>query len=231
MNVAVRLRGAICCLGNHPALVGVDLCVDYGKVVLLRGPNGAGKTTLLRLCAGLAPLSAGEGEVLGCNLSSERRKVRSQVGMAAHHTMLYEDLTVAENLRFWAKLWGSPQEQTTAALRALEVDASLWDSRFRQLSAGQRKRISLALVAVRRPRLWLLDEPHASLDEHGQAAVNSLIEQASASGATVMLASHEDSLARSLADHTVFLAGGSVLTQETGGVKTTGGSVLKQETR
>ena len=208
---AIRLRDAVCCYGSYPALTGVNLQVGFGELVLLQGVNGAGKTTLLRLCAGLAALTSGEGEVLGCDLACDSRRVRSQVGMTAHHTMLYEDLSVAENLEFWARLWGTPSSQTPAALRRLEVDEGLWNVRFRKLSAGQRKRVSVALLAVRRPRLWLLDEPGAGLDARGRKAVGQLLLEAQDSGATILVASHEGFPARGAATRTIHLAGGAVI--------------------
>ena len=208
---AIRLRDAVCCYGSYPALTGVNLQVGFGELVLLQGANGAGKTTLLRLCAGLAALTSGEGEVLGCDLASDSRRVRSQVGMTAHHTMLYEDLSVAENLEFWARLWGTPSSQTPAALRRLEVDEDLWNVRFKKLSAGQRKRVSVALLAVRRPRLWLLDEPGAGLDARGREAVGQLLLEAQDSGATILVASHEGFPAQGAAARTIHLAGGAVI--------------------
>ncbi|MCY3926525.1 MAG: heme ABC exporter ATP-binding protein CcmA [bacterium] len=211
MESAVWLRDAVCCRGGFPALAGVDLDVTEGEVLLLRGPNGAGKTTLLRLLAGLASLDGGRGTVLGCDLGGERRELRPQVGLLGHDLMLYEDLTVTENLRFFAALAGASETEARAALERLEVSARLREVSLRRLSAGQRKRIAAAVLAVRRPRLWLLDEPHAGLDESGRAAVSGLVRDAAARGATVLLASHEAPAASEVATRTVHLAGGIVV--------------------
>lgn len=183
-----------------------------GEVLLLRGPNGAGKTTLLRLLAGLATLDAGQGEVLGCDLRRDRRALRAQVGLLAHDLMLYEDLTVLENLRFWAALAGASPAESRAALARLQVAPRLWDVPLRRLSTGQRKRVATVALAVRRPRLWLLDEPHAGLDDEGRGAVNDLLLDAARSGATVLLASHDAPAATEVAGRTVHLAGGIVRT-------------------
>ncbi len=209
-GLAVRLRGAVCLRGAFPALTGVNLNVDEGEAVLLRGPNGAGKSTLLRLCAGLAALRAGEGEVLGYDLRTESRSVRLEVGLVAHHMMLYEDLTVVENLEFWARLSGASANQAHVALRSLGVEERLHEVKLRKLSAGQRKRVSVAAVAMRRPRLWLLDEPHAGLDASGREALNEMINLARRSGATVLIASHEGASAEAVATRTIHLAGGAV---------------------
>ena len=181
-----------------------------GEILLLRGPNGAGKTTLLRLLAGLASLDDGRGTVLGCDLRSDRRALRPQVGLLGHDLMLYEDLSVVENLRFFAALAGASEAESQAALDRLEVAPRLGDVSLRRLSAGQRKRVAAAALAVRRPRLWLLDEPHAGLDESGRGAVNRLVRDAAGSGATVVLASHEAPAAAEVATRTVELVGGII---------------------
>src|SRR5436309_10718972 len=102
-RVVVHLHAAVSLLGRFPALAGVDLDVAAGEVVLVQGPNGAGKTTLLRACAGLVPIVDGEATVLGHDLRKDRRGVRRRVALLGHATGLYDDLTVADNLRFVAK--------------------------------------------------------------------------------------------------------------------------------
>src|SRR6478752_18682 len=103
MEPVVHLRSAVSLLGRFPALAGVDLDVDHGEIVLLQGPNGAGKTTLLKACAGLVEVVDGEAEVLGVDLRADRKAVRLRVGYLGHSTGLYDDLTVADNLRFWTR--------------------------------------------------------------------------------------------------------------------------------
>lgn len=209
MSSAVRLRDAIALLGRFPALAGVDLDIDAGEVVLLEGPNGAGKTTLLRLCAGLVPLHSGSGEVLGLNLQTQRRSVRPLVGLLGHRTMLYDDLSIADNVTFWAELAGAGGAgQVDAALNRLGLD-SFADRPVRALSAGQRRRTSIASMVVRRPRLWLLDEPHASLDADGRDLVDALIAEAIAAGATVIVASHELDRVRPIVTRSFTIAGGT----------------------
>src|SRR5690349_17125975 len=116
MDAVVRFRAAVCLLGRFPALAGVDLDVAAGEIVLLQGPNGAGKTTLLRACAGLVPVVEGEAEVLGVDLRADRRPVRPLVGLLGHATGLYDDLTVAENVRFWSRAGRSHRADADAAL-------------------------------------------------------------------------------------------------------------------
>lgn len=210
MDSVVRFREAVCLLGRFPALAGVDLDVAAGEVVLLRGPNGAGKTTLLRACAGLVPVVEGEARVLGVDLVADRRPVRPLVGLLGHATGLYDDLTVAENVRFWARAGRSRRADASAAMARLGLDGRLASVPVARLSAGQRRRTALAVLVARRPRLWLLDEPHAALDQAGRDVVDGLMVEAVAAGATVVFASHELDRAEAVATRSVTVAGGTV---------------------
>ncbi len=211
-TVVIQLRQAISLIERFPALAGVDLTVSEGEIVLLRGPNGAGKSTLLRLCAGLAPLNGGRGEVLGHDLSSrrERRELRRQTGLLAHATFLYDELTVEENLMFWARANRLDEASVEPVLDRLALANRLRHVRVANLSAGQRRRASLAVLVCRRPRMWLLDEPHAGLDVNGRDFVDGLIKHAVAFGGTVLLASHDFDRAAEIATRTVIVAGGQV---------------------
>lgn len=199
-------------LGRFPALAGVDLDISAGEIVLLKGPNGAGKTTLLRLCAGLNSLASGQGWVLGHDLSKERRMVRRRVALLGHRTGLYDDLTVAENVAFWARAAGANRRDVDAALERLSLVGRLSDTRVGRLSAGQRRRASIASLVVRRPELWLLDEPHAGLDQQSRDTVDSLVKGAANAGATVVLATHELERIAALEPRVVSVVGGMVRT-------------------
>ena len=211
----VDLREAVALLGNFPALAGVDLTVEPGEIVLVRGPNGAGKTTLLRLCAGLVRPEAGSVEVLGHDLVHERRSVRRRVALLGHATGLYDDLTVVQNVHFWARAAGLSAKEATdrvgVAMVRLGVAERLFGQPVHTLSAGQRRRASLAALVVRRPELWLLDEPHAGLDQDGRDVVDALIGDAVASGATVLVSSHELDRVAVLGPRVVTIAGGVVV--------------------
>lgn len=198
-------------LGRFPALAGVDLTVDPGEIVLLQGPNGAGKTTFLRLCAGLLRLDSGVARVLGHDLATERRAVRRRVGLLGHATGLYDDLTVEENVTFWCRAAHADPGAVAGALAHLGLDGRLREVQVHRLSAGQRRRTALATMLVRRPELWLLDEPHAALDQQGRDTVDQLITDAAAAGATVLVASHELDRVAGVTRRTVTIAGGLVV--------------------
>ncbi|MDP8987258.1 MAG: heme ABC exporter ATP-binding protein CcmA [Actinomycetota bacterium] len=212
MDLAVRLRSAVCLLGRFPALAGADLDVASGETVLVRGANGAGKTTLLRALAGLVPVVEGEARVLGHDLRRDRRRLRRRVGLLGHASGLYDDLTVADNLRFWARAARRTVADADAALARLGLAGRLADVPVIRLSAGQRRRVALAVLVARAPELWLLDEPHAGLDAAGRDLLDEVVRSAAADGGTVILASHELDRAGSLADRAVTLAGGRLVT-------------------
>ena len=212
----VSLQGVVALLGRFPALAGADLEVGESEIVLVQGPNGAGKSTLLRVCAGLLRIESGRAEVLGHDLVADRAAVRRSVGLLGHDTALYDDLTVEENLRFWARASRIDDEAVPAALDRLGVAERLRDVAVRNLSAGQRRRTALAAVVVRRPRLWLLDEPHSGLDQSGRDLIDQVILDAASAGATVMLASHELDRTLDLATRHLTVAGGTITSDERG---------------
>lgn len=209
MDSAVEVNEAVVLLDRFPALAGLNLQLPEGSVSLIQGPNGAGKTTLLRLLAGLARLEAGSARVLGFDVATQRRQVRASVGLLAPNAMLYDDLSIDENLQFWSGLAGVGTDAIPAALERVGI-TQVKDQPVSTLSTGQRRRATLAAVAVRRPRLWLLDEPHAGLDQAGRTVVDELIADAVHAGATVLVASHELDRVRPLATHVITIAGGAV---------------------
>ena len=211
MAHVIDLRSAVTLLGRFPALAGADLTVDRGEIVVLAGPNGAGKTTVLKVCAGLLAVTDGHAYVLGCDLRADRRAVRGRVGLLGHANALYDDLSAAENVAFWARAAGASHDEVDAALARLRLAGPLAAVPVAKLSAGQRRRAALAALAARRPELWLLDEPHAGLDAEGRDVLDELVRAATAAGATVVVASHELERVASLADRVVAMAGGRTL--------------------
>ena len=189
MTVA-SLCDVVLTTGSFPLLSGVNLTLENGKAYVITGPNGAGKTTLLRLLAGLEVPSRGSGTVLGLNIcSAERRELRRHVGWLGHETSFYPDLSSTENLLFAARTTGADGDFIPSALERVGLGHRA-QVPLKSLSAGQQRRVSLAWLLVRRPQLWLLDEPYASLDEEGRDLISQLITVAQSSGATVVLTSH-----------------------------------------
>ena len=210
MAPAIRLRSTVALLGRFPALAGADLDVDAGEIVLLQGPNGAGKTSLLRVCAGLLRISGGQAEVLGHDLRRDARAVRRRVGLLGHASFLYDDLTVSDNLAFWVRASGGRADVIDDVLATFELDGRLRNLAVGRLSAGQRRRTAVAVLAARRPELLLLDEPHAGLDSRGRDLLDALVADAASGGRTVVLASHDSDRAVRLASRVLLVAGGQV---------------------
>lgn len=209
-GVVVELTDVVATLGQFPALSGATLRVQAGEIVLLRGPNGAGKTTLLRLCAGLLPVVRGDAVVMGHDLAVDREGVRPHVGLLGHQNGLYGDLTVRENVQFWGATVGASADEIGAAMERMGVAERLADVAVNKLSAGQKRRTALAGLLARRARLWLLDEPHAGLDQRGRDELDSTLSQAAAAGATILVASHELDRAETLATRMVDVVAGQV---------------------
>lgn len=206
----VDFSDVVIAFDNFPAVAGASFKVSSGEIVLLQGPNGAGKTTLLRACAGLLPISRGEASVLGCDLRQNRLAVRTKVGLLGHANGLFQDLTVSENISFWSRLVGASEQDIAQATNVMGLSSRLGAIQVSKLSAGQRRRCALAILIVRRARLWLLDEPHAGLDAQGRDELDRTLRLARDSGATVVFASHEIDRARALATRSLTVAGGIV---------------------
>ena len=211
MAAAVDLREAVSLAGRFPLLSGLTLTVEEGEVVHLHGPNGAGKTSLLRLCAGLLRVTSGSASVLGHDLAVDRRALRREVHLLGHSSFLYDDLTVEANVRFAVRAGRADEARVGPSLERLGLGGRLRQTRAGALSQGQRRRCNLAVLLARSPRLWLLDEPHAGIDEEGRALVDELVAEARAVGSSVLFSSHELARAGALADRSVCLAGGRTL--------------------
>ena len=196
---------------RSPALAGVTLRVQPGRAIAVLGPNGAGKTTLLRVLATSLRPSFGTAFVDGIDVAQRPDEVRRRVALMPHATGLYDDLTAADNVRFWGRAAGAAPADVDAALATCGLAGRLADVPVRRLSAGQRRRTSLACVVARRPELWLLDEPHAGLDAEGRDRIDDLVRAAASAGATVLFASHELDRAERLAGRVVELVGGTTV--------------------
>ncbi|MGD0852304.1 MAG: heme ABC exporter ATP-binding protein CcmA [Acidimicrobiales bacterium] len=210
-GTSVLLRDAVSLVNGFPLLSGVDVELHSSSLTVLVGANGAGKTSLLRLLAGLIGLSSGEGSVLGMDLATiDRRQLRRRVGWLGHEGSFYDDLTVAENLTFAAKALDRPVDELTTVLDRVDLIGRR-DTVAKQLSAGQRRRLGLAWLLLRRPELWLLDEPYASLDDEGRTFFDALLGEVLERGATVVVSAHDPLRSAQLRPRTVLMAGGRIV--------------------
>jgi heme ABC exporter ATP-binding subunit CcmA len=206
----VALREAVVIASGFPLLSGVDLELAPASLSVVTGANGAGKTSLLRLLAGLDSLTSGTGIVAGIDLAlGDRRQLRRRVGWLGHEGSFYDDLSVRENLTFAAKALDRPVAEIVSVVQRVDL-ANRIDTTTKQLSAGQRRRLGLAWLLLRRPELWLLDEPYASLDDAGRTFFDELLGDVVASGATVVVSAHDPLRSTTLNPRTIVMAGGRI---------------------
>ncbi len=179
-------RGLRCVRGGREVFSGLDFSAPAGEALAVTGANGAGKTSLLRLVAGLLALGGGEIILEGGN---DELTLPEQAHYLGHRDALKPALSVGDNLTFWRDFLCGETTDTVAPLTAVGLDhIAHLPAAF--LSAGQRRRLSMArLLAVKRP-VWLLDEPTSALDADGQRAFASLMEDHLASGGIILAATH-----------------------------------------
>lgn len=210
-SLVVELRDAVVLTGGFPLLSGVNLEIERATLTVVTGANGAGKTSLLRLLGGLVPLSSGSGTASGVDLKNgDLRELRRRVGWLGHEGSFYDDLTVQENLAFAAKALNRPVDDIARVLERVGL-LTRAPTQAKRLSAGQRRRLGLAWLLLRRPETWLLDEPYASLDDEGRTFFDGLIGDVVASGASVIVSAHDPLRSSALSPRTITLAGGLVV--------------------
>jgi heme exporter protein A len=207
----VALHDAVVLSNGFPLLSGVDLELWPESLSVISGANGAGKTSLLRLLAGLDSLTSGSGTVAGIDLrDGDLRLLRRRVGWLGHDGSFYDDLSVRENLTFAAKALERPIDEIDTVIRRVDLEHRV-NTAAKQLSAGQRRRLGLAWLLLRRAELWLLDEPYATLDNDGRRFFDALLVDVVASGATVVVSAHDPLRSDALHPRELVMAGGRIV--------------------
>ena len=187
---ALQLERLSCIRGHRLLFRDLSLSLETGGVLSLEGPNGAGKTSLLRLIAGLLRPAAGTIRLLTNGAPVEEPEERAQfVGWLGHQDAVKPQMTVAEQLFFWAGLYHSGRDPAEA-MKNFGL-AALGDVPGQYLSAGQKRRLALARLALCGRPLWLLDEPLAALDASGKALVAEAVAAHCAAGGLAVAATHE----------------------------------------
>jgi len=184
---AVRVAGLRVLRGGRPALDGLDLEVARGSVTGLLGPSGCGKTTLLRAIVGAQVVAGGTVEVLGRPAGTSA--LRSRVGYVTQTPSVYADLTVRENLRYFAAVLRAPVRDVDRVLAEVDLDAAA-DDLVARLSGGQRARVSLAVALLGTPELLVLDEPTVGLDPVLRRDIWELFARLAETGVTLLISSH-----------------------------------------
>ena len=192
-GATVRMEGLTRLFGDFVAVSGLSLSVNPGEVFGFLGPNGSGKTTTIRMLCGLLPPSAGRAEVLGKDVVRSRREIKQRIGYMSQRFSLYHDLTVAENLAFFARGYGlDPRELGDRAEMALKTAGLHGKERrlVRELSAGVRQHLALACAIVHQPAVIFLDEPTAGVDPIARRGFWDQIGALASAGTTVFVTTH-----------------------------------------
>ena len=210
---AVEARGLEKWYGPQPALRGIDFTLMPGEFVTVFGPNGAGKTTLLRILTGAARPT--RGAVLVAGEDPSEAAARRGIGLLSHQTFLYPGLTAAENLDFYARLFGLADRR--ARVREALAGVGLLEragDRVRTFSRGMQQRVALARTLIHDPAVVLLDEPYTGLDPHAARMLRGVLEKLKDGARTVVLVTHNLAQGLELADRVVVQAGGRWVSDE-----------------
>ena len=192
-NAAVTTTSLRKTFGAHVAVEGLDLEIARGEVFGLLGPNGSGKTTTIRMLTGLLEPTSGEATVVGCDVRTEAEEIRRRIGYMSQKFGLYDDMTVAENLRFYSGVYGLRGERQRERIAEL-LDELALAPRARQLvatlSGGWKQRIALACATAHHPRMLFLDEPTAGVDPAARRRFWEIIYDLAARGTTILVTTH-----------------------------------------
>jgi ABC-2 type transport system ATP-binding protein len=193
MSDAVVVQGLRKTFGDLVAVEGLDLAIHQGEVFGLLGPNGSGKTTTIRMLCGLMAPTSGRATVVGHDVAREPEQIRRKIGYMSQRFGLYDDLTIAENLRFYAEIYGLRSAARKARVEELLRDLSL-DRRRDQLagtlSGGWKQRLALACATAHRPALLFLDEPTAGVDPASRRLFWQWIHALARQGTTILVTTH-----------------------------------------
>lgn len=207
----IRLNGLVKQYGLNPVLRGVDLAVAQGEFVTLVGPNGAGKSTLMAIIATLLRPSSGEVLVGGWRLPEQADRVRRHIGLVSHNSLLYRDMTAAENLSFFARLYrlDDGDRRVNEALRKVGLFARQRDP-VGTFSRGMVQRLTIARATLHEPDVLLLDEPYTGLDQEASGLLDELLREEAARGRTILMITHDLGHGLGLADRLAILYGGRI---------------------
>jgi len=216
---AVVVDGLVRRFGDVVALAGLSFDVAEGELFGVVGPDGAGKTTLMRILAGVLPPTSGDARLLGHSLAADPEAAKPELAYMAQRFGLYEDLTVAENLAFYADLYGVPRAQRAARLNRLYDFSRLGpfvDRLAGDLSGGMKQKLSLSCCLIHQPRILLLDEPTFGVDPISRRDLWLILHEMVGSGITVVVStSYLDEAER--CDRVLFMDEGRAMDLDTPG--------------
>ncbi len=206
-NGGLHADSLACERGERLVFANLAFTVEPSGALILRGANGSGKSSLLRVLAGLLPLADGTITWKGRNITADMDRHRARVAYLGHLDAVKPALTVAANVRFWARLYGpAPRSRVRDALERFDL-AHLEKLPARFLSQGQRRRLNLTRLLLLPSRIWLLDEPAVGLDTASRAALEGEMARHRGAGGLVIVATHQNLLLRDAATLDLAAAG------------------------
>jgi heme exporter protein A len=188
-NIVLEVNGLSCIRDDRVLFEGLNFSLKTGQVLLLEGKNGSGKTSLLRIICGFREQD--EGEIYWCNLAVKDSDYYAQMAYVGHLDGVKKELTVIENLKMSLALSQVGRYTIEQALEKVTL-AGYDNSLVQSLSAGQKRRLSLARLLMTKKSLWVLDEPFTSIDKEGIRLIESLMHEHIAQGGMIILTSHHD---------------------------------------
>ena len=208
----IKLQGLVKQYGMNLVLRGVDLHVGAGEFVTLVGSNGAGKSTLMRVVATLLQPTSGKVQIGGWSLPKQAGRVRRHIGLVSHYSLLYGDLTAAENLAFFAKLYqlDNQEERVMAALKKVGLYARQRDA-VSTFSRGMVQRLTIARATLHEPDILLLDEPYTGLDQDASRLLDDLLREEHENGRSILMITHDLSHGLNLCDRVAILNRGKIV--------------------
>ena len=201
--------------GDWPVLWDLDLTVEWGQFLVIFGANGVGKTTLLKTLSTQARPDAGQVWIGGIERNHDSRAIRRMLGVIPHRNLLYEDMTCQENLQFFARLYRvpNPERRITEALDIMGLEARR-NSKAGTLSNGMQRRLSIARAILHEPRILLMDEPEAGLDQEALEMLGGLLEGWVDEGRSVVMTTHNVEQGLAWGDRVAILSGGKIAYEE-----------------
>lgn len=207
----IQIQKVVKTFGNRVVLRGVDLTINEGDFITLMGANGAGKTTLLHIVASLSKPTMGDVFINGYSLADSASELRRFIGLVSHKTLLYDDLTAEQNLKFYAKMYDVPNAANR--IETILNQVNLWHRRgdpVRTYSRGMQQRLAIARAILHNPPILLLDEPDTGLDQHSAEILSDLLKAVGISNRTILMTTHNLERGLSLGNRVVILAKGKI---------------------
>ncbi len=214
-NAAIQVENIQKTFGNQYALRTVKFGLNQGEFLTIFGPNGAGKTTLIRILSTLTKATSGDFTISGFSPKKDPDKIRRRIGVIGHQTFLYEDLTAAENLRFYGKLYDVENLSEKIERSLKEVGLGLRENdRVRTFSRGMQQRLSIARAMLHDPQILLLDEPYTGLDQHAAEMLSGWLKELRLKNRTTLMVTHDIERGIDLADRVAILVKGKLVFNE-----------------